>query len=1104
MHSFPGSQEWRREQLEQALVSYIPDLAPGYDPDHDWFWIHSTFDDHVVVEVHMDEGGGLFDVDFDRTDNSDDSVTFSFTGFEKIVLAPQVVPGTQSGATEIVTIMALASKKRPDFSAELVLSEERESSLLNHLAKHPTAKFSRLVFADVREAFSGDPDGLANDAAVTRKISITKQQGDTLMSLAKKTILTESQLLAATKPKLEFLQTEELLTIFTQPLLLEASEAVMAKFANGERVSGKAPLLVVAETTATARNYTVDCCKDLLRDLCTVLEGAAEHNGPWPTAAGYATHDQALSENGNPLTDAASRFTGVYIEGGKTSIDDLEKGDVIGVTFDMLSTQAGRDTTAILLETDWIGGLSLRGFKDGKVNEDDGVTYVHRLVIDGFGGDFVTRPAAPFKSGTAVPVMEDTSEDGKGDKPMKLEDLKEKAPKLYAELMEGRTAKERNVELEENQAKANRESAVDALLESFAPQLESFEAIKEEFREEILGQFRPVIEAQVQAAVEANEGLGPETAKFQNIVETALEGPFKAMMARYDKIAAAGATSVMTRGGIPTSAIPKPTAGLGGGDKGGAAIDVVPYFNTLSYDAICLEEDNERVGLPTGRKTVEGRRMAPRITDVLHSMANKNMPVYVQDEGGGGPIHILDLYRPGLRNQIKEMSANYMHEPFLDIGPNSVNDAMLLQDPRYSRFVDAVRNRSKAALMEANEMTTSVTIPTLLPDIRQGVLEKLYAAATYTQIATIVPCESTTYRIDYEDARKADEHVFGVYTQGSGFANTGDAGALSVGDRVYLKITTLTATAGTITINYTNQNSVAKTGTVAVPDGSTVGTIIPFYPDAGDLIIDVTGGSETGWTAGVAQVHGYKAPDANSDQITTPNRARTFMNNLTGTVSDYSLAAELAWRMVEDSNRSLARNGPGRYDVAARTVRNLGKELIDHQDRKGFALMNDSTDFEASNTISFDVTATGIPAGKTEAEHKATLLEEIYGLQAMLYQKSLMEPDWLVVNYGDRKKLLWMTRDVIRNNTNRAEAFFNNQDWGVIAGMQTRVAFHQNHQRLLAGSTDTIFHAVYIPVQFRGPFPFVSGQTTDTYVARARAANITVRPESRGYIEVTE
>jgi hypothetical protein len=93
---------------------------------------------------------------------------------------------------------------------------------------------------------------------------------------------------------------------------------------------------------------------------------------------------------------------------------------------------------------------------------------------------------------------------------------------------------------------------------------------------------------------------------------------------------------------------------------------------------------------------------------------------------------------------------------------------------------------------------------------------------------------------------------------------------------------------------------------------------------------------------------------------------------------------------------------------------------------------------------------------------------------------------------------------VTRQNIGRAEAFFRAQDWGMIAGMTARVAHHQNHQRLLCTPQGTVFHAVYVPLQFMGPYEAISGRTSTTFMVRQRVANVTVRPESRGYIGITE
>jgi hypothetical protein len=1161
--AMPGSLEELKDQIRSAVKQYIPQVVAGFTPRNadtpgDYCYIAATFPDHVIVEVYQGGRCSYWEIDYEAQQTAD-GLAFSFSNAIQVQVA--YVPIVPPAPPEESQVLYLAHSEERTRGLVNLLTDAKASSKVQTLimskARFKTAdeakKWARdngFSDAKVDEPAAGNtyrlrqfPPGQCTTGSMATISMTSGVKGVVCVPKAeaaaeppappKDSSAVEGE---AAKPELELslegapyavLDEDKIHWTFRSVPIFDADKpTLLARMKAGDNLGGKAPLFVVGRRTKTDRTYSADAAKGLLSALQTILDSGKGsrnihvHKGPWPTGAMYPLHDQAMSENNNALTDAAARFTGVYVEGGKR-IEDIADGDVIGVSFVMLSTQAGKDTTAVLLETDWVAGLSLRGFVEKAAHPaPDGSVLVDSFDAEAFGGDFVMAYAAPFPSpASAKPALEGAgAEEGetKDDKAMgklTLEELKTQSPELYDEFLKNQERAATAARLEGEAIAHARRKGVDAVLDSYRPKLDAVAAFDSETKTAILDEFRAQVESAVASIVKDRPDLDPikTPERFLDAVAVQVDAKFKAVKDRYEKLLGRAVAEHMRTAGFPEGLVAAPIGGVAkdSGQMGSLADAVVegfPYVNTLPYDALCIESDNERVGLPRGRKAPNGKLLAPRVTDVLMSMASGNVPVYVTDDASGTPIHVLDKYRPGLRAKIAEMSKNYMKVPFIDSpGATKFTDAQLLKNPDFQRFRHGILNREKMTAREADEMVSSTTLPTLYPDIRQGIIEKLYAQAVYLSIATIVPCDSTSYQIYYEEARRTDIHIFGQIAQGGSFATTGDEGALTSGyeDRGYMKVLVQTATAAVCTINYTNENGTAKTATVAIPDVSLVGAMIVWYPEPGDRIKDITGGAVASWTAGTLQFVTFEPPLANADQITAPGKARTFLATRTGTVGELALQAELAWAMIEDANRSLAMHGPGRYDVAARVVANVANELTDYVDRVGFDLLNNATDFEATNTMSFDVTAIAAAMGGTIAEAKATLLEKFYSLQAMLYQKGLIEPDWLAVNYADRGKLLWVTRDVIRPDTTRADAFFRNQDWGVLAGMSSRVAFHQNHKRFLAGASGTVFHAVYVPLQLRGPFPFAGGHTTDVYVSRMRVTNLTVRPETRGYIEVS-
>jgi hypothetical protein len=140
--------------------------------------------------------------------------------------------------------------------------------------------------------------------------------------------------------------------------------------------------------------------------------------------------------------------------------------------------------------------------------------------------------------------------------------------------------------------------------------------------------------------------------------------------------------------------------------------------------------------------------------------------------------------------------------------------------------------------------------------------------------------------------------------------------------------------------------------------------------------------------------------------------------------------------------------------------------------------------------------------GYSAPDWKKELIDYISQTSAMVESRGFIPPSWMLVNLGDRHKFTWFGEKVDRNAGSRTEAFIGGASWGRIHGMNSFVSQHQNHNRMLMGARDTLFYPVYVPLQIRGPL--YNGNMADQYIIRQRSAQLSVRPETRGYLSIDE
>jgi hypothetical protein len=479
-------------------------------------------------------------------------------------------------------------------------------------------------------------------------------------------------------------------------------------------------------------------------------------------------------------------------------------------------------------------------------------------------------------------------------------------------------------------------------------------------------------------------------------------------------------------------------------------------------------------------------------------------------------------YFPQKANALRQIHENYKHEAFvMRDGGTSWTDALLEQSPMYKEVILPLERREK---LEASALTSAGVLGTLIPSVRQGIIESSFALSKWLQVATLNPINTPDYEIWEESYERQDTVKQGDYTWTTGTGAFVDGTTGTYPGRLFvLVVTPLTGGNGDIKITFTNQNAESVTTSVLVPTTAAAGDMIEVRPGydggggnsitsrIGDKIVNVTaaadGAGETGTPVGDVDLVFWK--DLNTGTETTVSGgASVGLTKISSTVEEFDLNFELSWRLIEDSMKALAATGPGRYDASAALVRAVSRDFANSIDQRGFAALNTSTNYDSSNDITFAVGTPPTPAFDnalpTPALAWAAYLHN-YLVRANegIRDWSHENPDRLVINHTDLEMLLWIKGDLITRFERRAEEFFQSLQWGTVAGMSVFDAPFAHKRTMFLLASGRVVHNSYIPLEFRGPFSYVSKAKTNIWVARSRTKDHFTKNRTRGRVLVT-
>lgn len=874
-------------------------------------------------------------------------------------------------------------------------------------------------------------------------------------------------------------------------IILESKDETKSFFESNGFIKGKVPVVNINQYTKNGNKYTENCVSNLDLEIAKYLGGTKNEQFMWPPLAMYPTHNPAIGgESKDRLLSVCGKITGTFRE-----------GNFWGVNFETLKTNAGKDVAELLINN-MIEGVSLRGIGADKKKNDKGGDDVDRLLLQGFGVDFTNIPAMP---GVAGGIKLEDKNNG-GDEKMTLEELKEKHPDLWKEIQDkiskGQTlesalsdANTKITKMESDLRESRKilaQRAIDSVVNKFKLTLESEKSFTEKSVTKLVDGAKVFVREKADTILADRKEIDPLSTDYEDALSKSVSSQLES---RVDELKSMIADYVKKE----TFGDPPDTGKAKVADDGNGGVNKL-NINAMDSRTLLIESENEMVGLPTGKRDAKGEAVPPPLKDAIMAKA-WGIPMYEDGQ------HIMAKYMPSKLYAAHEVIENYLTEPALiRNGSFSLNDTDLYADPKQNKIITSLRNRQK---LEANELTSSGVIGTLFPDIRNGIIESAFALSKWLTYANVTTTQSDTYQIWEEDYKRVGERQFGVcsnFAASGTFATTGDDGALPYPDRVYAKITTVNgATDVTLTLNGTNQNGVATTGTVTIPAAAAVGTFWEIRPATiGDRFIDLLAtGSASGGTSGACDLMAFVQVDSGTE-LTFSGNASVSLVRRQGSVAELDLRVDLGWRMMEDAMKSLAMHGPGRYDAAAALVRAISLDIANQVDRRGFGGLNLSTNYDSSNDISFDVSTSGVPAGYTSEEWKSKLHEKLVNLNEKITDWGDERPTRIAINDSDVHKLLWMKGDFISRFQNRAEAFFSGMAWGIVAGMTVVDCRFQPHGRFVAGNPSRISHFVYIPLEFRGPYSMVNDNKSDTFVARQRSGDVFTKPRTRGRLLITE
>jgi hypothetical protein len=910
------------------------------------------------------------------------------------------------------------------------------------------------------------------------------------------------------------------------PILLEDAATAREKFKRNGYIDFRIPIMQPGAVTKNKNRYTEECAAHLERDLSRMLISRTEstkgrlnvarRRSPWPAGVMFASHEPAKrilrgeGEGVESFTAIAARITGTYRE-SKT----------LGVRGRTLETQSGKDVAALLLEGLVVGG-SLRGIAAEQAPNEWGGMDTERLQIETFGVDFTQNPSMPGADQVTLEsddaAMTDQAghrqgrEAGTKGEPMdpkvvkieSLEDLKALNPALYEEVtkgmadgvsakaaLEAANAKLEAADKATKQARlTNAKSRAKNVSTAWGKSLEKVKGLSPVTRKNLLESSLVEIEGECAALAESNPDINVESETFETAVLSRWEAKGKA---KVDALKALLAEELKARHitDAPnledTEEAPEGNEGL---MEGGA-----PNLNLLDGRTLLIESENEMVGRPRLANGSRRDAVPAPINDVM--LANiYGQPVYetVDSENGRALQHVFESRgaAPGLRNIVREMMAVYETEPFIvsQIPGGSWTYARCRKDPIVNRIFKKMSGRYP---LEADEMTTASSLPTLHPGALQGILEFMFAELRITQMAQLVPCSTPQYEVYGAKYERAGKNLFGEISAAAAFATTGDEGAVTRPERLYVLVDTAFDAAETITVTGTNQNGVTITGTVTVPTTAVAGDILPVVASRPNhRWVDVTDAEHTGTaSAGKVKFFVFDIPAA-ADQLTVGGRGKGSVEKITGTTEELSLDAVIPWAFSEDATRALAATGPGAWNPVTETLRLLAGDIGEVIDGRLFYALNQSGNFHAANVVTLDL----------GSEPASALHRKMTQLSILVNDLANEKPNWLAISDGDVDMMHDIKEDLITRFERRAEAFFQNLSWGRVSRMDVVDCRFQHGDRMIAGSRAHCYYPVYVPLQFVGPRPAPSGQTADVMYARQRSTQVLRKPESRGQLRI--
>jgi hypothetical protein len=909
--------------------------------------------------------------------------------------------------------------------------------------------------------------------------------------------------------------------VLSGPVLLEGGggETARQKLERQGFLDFRIPIMVPGALTKNKNRYTEECAAHLERDLSRLLISKTESTrsrldvkvrSPWPAGVMFASHEPAKrilrgeGEGVESFTAIAARITGTYRD-GKT----------LGIKGRTLATQAGKDVAVLMVEG-LVHGGSLRSLAAETAPNEVGGNDTDRLRIETFGVDFTQMPSMPgadrveLESESSTEQAGRGSDDGKGvrmdPKDMKtLEDLKAVNPALFALVAEsvqkGESAtaalESANAKLEaaEKATKAarvtNAKGRAKNVMESWGKGLEKVKGLSAATRKNLLESSQQEIETECASLAESNPDINVESETFETAVLSRWEPRGKA---KVDALKALLAEELKARHITDppnledTEEAPEGNEGL---MEGGAS---APYVNVMSGRTLLIESENEMVGRP--RLATESRDPVPApLNDVvLANIYGSQVYESIETERGPALQHIFESRgsASGLRNIVRDLMPAYESEPFIvsQIPGGSWPYARCRKDPTVNRIFRKMAGRHR---LEADEMTTAASLPTIHPGALQGILEFMFAELRTSQMATIVPCSTPQYEIYDEKYARAGQHLFGEISAAAAFATTGDEGAVTRPERLFALVDTAFDAEETITVEGTSGTGTTITGTVIVPTTAAAGDLIPVVAQrTGYRWRDVTGASHTGIAStGKVKFMVYDLPVA-ADQLTVGGRGKGSVEKITGTTEELSLDAVIPWAFLEDATRALAATGPGAWNPVQSVLRLLAGDIGEVIDGRFFYALNTAGNFHAANVVTLDLSS----------EPAIELHRKMTTLSTRVADLGNEKPDWLAINDSDVDMMHDIKEDLITRFERRAEAFFQNLSWGTVSRMNVVDARFQVADRMMAGSKKRCFYAVYVPLQFVGPRPAPSGQTADVMYARQRSTQLLRKPESRGQLRI--